>query len=63
MSNSGRYIRAFRPSRFARLDDFDDESERIKEANLQMYAERAQAGVPLFDSAPVAVQSLTLRVR
>jgi len=45
-------MRAFRPSHFALPEDFGDEMERVKEENVQRYLERAQAGLPLFETQP-----------
>ena len=42
-------MRAFRPSRFGRQDEVDEEVERAKQDNVQQYARRAQEGLPLFD--------------
>ena len=51
MVNGGRCIRAFRPSYFAAAEDYDEDTLRAKEVNVELYAERVQAGLPLFDSA------------
>jgi hypothetical protein len=42
-------MRAFRPSRFAPAEEYDEDDERIKAANLERYAKRAENGTPLFD--------------
>ena len=42
-------MRAFRPSRFAPADEYDEEHQQAKEENLERYAKRAEAGMPLFD--------------
>lgn len=42
-------MRAYRPSLFAREQDHQDGEEQIREANVQMYAKRAQVGLPLFN--------------
>ncbi len=42
-------MRAFRPSQFAPAEEFDDDNQRIKAANLERYAKRAENGTPLFD--------------
>lgn len=56
-------MRAFRPSQFGRHEDVDDEAEQVKLVNLQQYAQRAQEGLPLFESRQQMpkVQSLTLK--
>lgn len=43
-------MRAFRPSCFGRDDEVDEEVERAKQANMLQYTQRAQAGLPLFDT-------------
>lgn len=42
-------MRAYRPSRFGRQDDVDEEVEAAKQDNLQRYEQRAQDGLPLFE--------------
>lgn len=42
-------MRAFRPSRFAPAEEYDEDSQRIKDANLDRYAKRAEKGTPLFE--------------
>jgi len=42
-------MRAFRPSRFAPAEEYDEDDQRIKEANLERYAKRAEKGTPLFE--------------
>jgi hypothetical protein len=46
-------MRAFRPSRFAPVDEYEEEHQLAKDANVEVYAKRAAAGMPLFDR-PVA---------
>jgi hypothetical protein len=43
-------MRAFRPSRFAPPDEHEEDHERDKAENVQRYAKRAAAGIPLFDA-------------
>jgi len=50
MSIGGRTFRAFRPSRFARQEDIEEEMDQIKEERIRAYAARVQAGLPLFES-------------
>lgn len=44
-------MRAFRPSRFASLEDYEEDHQADKDVNVQRYAKRAEAGMPLFDGA------------
>jgi hypothetical protein len=56
MSYQGRNVRAYRPSQFGKLDEQEDDLVwREKQHNMALYAERAQAGLPLFDT-PVTNQ-------
>jgi hypothetical protein len=57
MSIGGRTFRAFRPSRYTRQDETEEENGLAKEANIEVYMQRAQAGQPLFDTGTV-VQAL-----
>jgi len=45
-------MRAYRPSRFARDDEYHEDVEREKQKNVEIYAERAKAGLPLFVDLP-----------
>ena len=45
-------MRAYRPSRFARDDEYREDVEREKQRNVEIYAERARAGLPLFVDFP-----------
>ena len=42
-------MRAFRPSRFTLPDECDEDAERARLENVEVYAARAKAGLPLFD--------------
>jgi hypothetical protein len=42
-------MRAFRPSRFSPEEEYDEDSQRIKDANLERYTKRAEKGTPLFE--------------
>lgn len=44
-------MRGFRPSRFSPVDEFEEDHQRDKDSNVQRYARRAEAGMPLFDAA------------
>jgi len=46
-------MRGFRPSRFSPVDEFEEDHQRDKDVNVQRYAKRAEAGMPLFDAAYV----------
>ena len=55
MSIGGRTFRGFRPSHFGRQDDdLEEDAQQVKRAKIQLYAQRAQAGLPLFEPASVA---------
>jgi len=41
-------MRAFRPSRFASAEEYEEDDQRIKAANIERYAKRAEKGTPLF---------------
>ena len=49
-------MRAYRPSRLSSRDELvpDLELELAKEANVRLYSERAQAGMPLFEGFNLA---------
>jgi hypothetical protein len=56
---AGRSVRAYRPSRCVSHEQFEDDAERDRLANLALYALRAEAGLPLFDqpaAEPAPVQ-------
>ena len=53
MSLGGRTFRAFRPSRFARQDELEEDDSHVKQAKIQLYSERAEAGQPLFEPSNV----------
>jgi hypothetical protein len=53
-------VRAFRPSKFGRQDEVDEDVDRAKQDNVQQYARRAQEGLPLFDKGlPVSASKLS----
>ena len=57
MSYQGRNVRAYRPSQFGRIEELEDDlAWREKQQNMSVYAQRAQAGLPLFD-APATNQT------
>ena len=43
-------MKAFRPSRFAPPDEHKEDEERDRAENVQRYAKRAAAGMPLFEA-------------
>lgn len=51
--SDGWNIRAFRPSYFAGDDEYDEDGLRAKEANVQLYTRRVEAGLPLFDNVRI----------
>ena len=54
MSIGGRTFRAFRPSRFGRQDEVEEEVQQTKVARISIYAKRVEAGLPLFDQPSAA---------
>ncbi len=42
-------MRAFRPSQFAPAEEFEEDNQRIKAANIERYAKRAEKDTPLFE--------------
>lgn len=45
----GRPVRGYRPSRFGLFDEECEEAEVIRLSNLEVYARRASAGLPIFE--------------
>jgi len=45
-------MRAFRPSHFAPADECEEDQQRAKDENLELYTKRAEAGMPLFEAIP-----------
>ena len=45
----GRPIRGCRPSRRGLAEEDSDEAELVRLANIELYAKRASAGLPIFD--------------
>ena len=50
-------MRAFRPSHFAPAEEYEEEHQHVKDSNVEVYAKRAAAGVPLFELARGAAQA------
>jgi hypothetical protein len=44
-----QHVRAGRPSRYGGKDLVSEEAETVRLANLEVYAERAAQGLPIFD--------------
>ena len=47
--DGGRPVRGYRPSRYGLTEDDCDEAELVRLANIQLYAERVSAGLPIFE--------------
>jgi len=47
--DGGRRIRGYRPSRYGQPDEDNDRAQAVRLANLEVYAERASAGQPIFE--------------
>ncbi len=47
--DGGRTVRAYRPSRFGTIEQNNEDAEMIRLANLKLYANRVNAGRPIFD--------------
>jgi hypothetical protein len=56
MFNGGQGFRAFRPSRVSGIEEEQDlmELEKDKQHNIQLYADRVRAGLPLFEPRHIA---------
>ena len=52
MMNGGRCMRAFRPSYYSAAEEHDEAVIQAKLLNLEAYAARVAAGLPLFETAP-----------
>ncbi len=48
-TEGGRPIRGYRPSRFGLADQESEEAEVVRLSNLEVYARRASAGLPIFE--------------
>ena len=59
MFNGGQGFRAFRPSRVSGIEEEQDllALEEDKQHNIQFYADRVRAGLPLFEARPLASPS------
>ena len=54
MIYGGHSIRAFRPSMVAQEEQYEQDVDQVKEANLRIYEERVRAGLPLFETGSIA---------
>jgi len=54
--STARTLKAFRPSRFGPADEYDEDQQRIKAANLECYIKRAEKGSPIFGSQNRSLQ-------
>ncbi len=57
--DGGRPIRGCRPGRYGVPDEECDEAEAVRLANVEAYAKRVRAGLPLFEEPPEPVGRLT----
>ena len=56
--DGGRRIRGCRPSRYGLPEEDNDRSQAVRLANLEVYAERASAGQPIFEDLRDAAAAL-----
>jgi len=47
--DGGRRIRGCRPSRYGQPEEDTDRAQAVRQANLEVYAQRASAGQPIFE--------------
>ena len=47
--DGGRPIRGSRPGRYGLTEDNGDEAEIVRMANVELYARRVRAGLPIFE--------------
>ena len=49
--HDGHRMRAFRPSHLAWFDAWEEDAElqKLREVNIRLYAQRVEAGIPLFE--------------
>jgi hypothetical protein len=52
-------MRGYRPSTLAEQDQQDEEAAVARQANMELYAMRAQMGLPLFEKQPPPKPSTT----
>lgn len=48
-AEGGRPVRGFRPSHYGLVEEPCDEAELVRLANIEVYAKRASAGLPIFE--------------
>ena len=56
--DGGRRIRGYRPSRYGQPEEENDQAQAVRQANLEVYAQRASAGQPIFEDAGDALAAL-----
>ena len=56
--DGGRYIRGGRPGRYGASEDECDEAEVVRLANVELYARRVSAGLPIFEEPADSVGRL-----
>lgn len=56
-TEGGRPIRGYRPSAFGLPEEESDEAEVVRLANLEVYAKRASAGLPIFEEPRPGTQA------
>lgn len=61
-ADEGRLVRGFRPSHFGVEEEPCEEAELVRLANIETYARRASAGLPIFeDSVELPASLLTVK--
>jgi hypothetical protein len=50
--DAGRRVRGYRPSRYGPQEQASEEAEVVRLSNLEVYAKRASAGLPIFEDPP-----------
>ena len=58
LRDGGRPIRGGRPGRYGASEDECDEAEVVRLANVELYARRVSAGLPIFEEPADAVVGL-----
>ena len=58
LRDGGRPIRGGRPGRHGASDDECDEAEVVRLANVELYARRVSAGLPIFEEPADALGRL-----
>jgi len=58
--DGGRPIRGFRPGTYGTSDQECDEAEVVRLANVEVYARRVSAGLPLFEEPEGSLDKLMM---